>query len=149
LDASDEEADLTEVEITPELKAAFLTSLKDYGIRLRFFAGSWETFDLGVAGGQYDQVLTSETIYRTDSLPSLVNLLQLACARSASSGASFNDEKKIPNCLVAAKIVYFGVGGGVSEFIDTANKTGGQVDSVWETHVGVSRRIMQVNWSGS
>ncbi|KAJ3501425.1 hypothetical protein NMY22_g18932 [Coprinellus aureogranulatus] len=59
-----------ELSINSELKTAFLSSLKEHNIHLRFFSGAWDTFDLTQAGsgGEYDLILTSETIYRQDSL---------------------------------------------------------------------------------
>ena len=155
-----------ELPITAELKAAFVTSLHAHGVTLRFFSGSWDTFDLERVGGRYDVVLTSETIYRTESLPSLIGLMQAACgygeavpfeqltssllsisSPSASSPATYI-------CLVAAKVLYFGVGGGVSEFmraVEGTNSPGGgaksgRVETVWEHKVGVGRNVMRVKW---
>lgn len=62
-----------DIDLTPELKAAFLASLSSLNISLRLFCGSWETFP---HASPYDIVLTSETIYRPESLPSLVGLLR-------------------------------------------------------------------------
>ena len=57
-------------------------------------------------------------------------------------------------CLVAAKVLYFGVGGGVSEFtklIEAPTKTTGRprgkVETVLERHVGVGRKVMNVQWA--
>jgi len=135
--------DASELDITPELKAAFISSLKDYGIHLRFFSGSWESFDLHAAGGKYDMIITSETVYRTDSLQPLVHLMQTTLLQDEKTPAT---RSSLPRCLVAAKMVYFGVGGGISEFVEAVSNSGGKVESVWETRVGVSRRIMKVDW---
>ncbi|KAH0834708.1 hypothetical protein J3R83DRAFT_10255 [Lanmaoa asiatica] len=99
-----EDAD-SELHITPKLLHAFRTSLHDHRLRLRFFSGSWDTFDLRRTGGPYHLVLTSETIYHPNSLPSLVRVMRDAC----SGGHEYL-------CLVAGKTVYFGVGGGIAEF---------------------------------
>lgn len=134
----------SEINITPELKAAFLSTLKERNISLRFFAGSWETFDLANIPPQgYDIVLTSETIYREDGLPSLITLLR---------SASLRDAPKNTLCLVAAKAVYFGVGGGVSDFKDAVEGNRnreklGNVKTVWETKTGVKRKILSVTWN--
>lgn len=155
-----------ELPITAELKAAFVSSLQAHGITIRFFSGSWDAFDIEGVGGKYDMVLTSETIYRTESLPSLIGLMRAACgcgetvpleqrvssqlsisAPSVSSPATYL-------CLVAAKVLYFGVGGGVSEFIraveEAANAGGGtksgRVVTVWEHKVGVGRNVMRIKW---
>ncbi len=104
-----------------------------------------------------------------DSLPSLVGLLQRACAGGSSTDNSLSEEieaklviddertpeKRPPICLVAAKLVYFGVGGGVSEFVKAVEgypvpcegKRRGKPEVVWETKEGVKRCILQVHWS--
>jgi len=131
-----------ELPITPELKMAFLESLESLNISLRFFAGSWEAFDtlktIGPAG--YDIVLTSETIYRNDSLPPLITLM-----RAASCGSSDKGSKEYM-CLVAAKVLYFGVGGGTSDFLKAVEGAKGTVNTVLERKTGVGRKIMNVQW---
>ncbi|CAL1708632.1 unnamed protein product [Somion occarium] len=155
-----------ELEVSKEFVSAFRKSLTDYGIELRFFAGSWQTFDLSKTGGKYDVVLTSETIYRTDSLPSLIELMRNACIGLPSSDKDEDEslarlsEARLsisPSgghtsylCLVAAKLVYFGVGGGVTGFIravegDEVNK--GSVETIWERKEGVKRCVMKVSWN--
>ncbi|KAF4563751.1 hypothetical protein EYR36_002992 [Pleurotus pulmonarius] len=151
-----------ELPITSELVAAFQDSLLAFKISLRFFAGSWETFDLQqslsltkqegelyfivlhivnssiascfVANGDrtYDMVLTSETIYRVESLSALIELMKKAVSQHEYQ------------CLVAAKVLYFGVGGGVSEFVARVEGQSGRVETVWEKSAGVGRKIMQV-----
>ncbi|KAF8597628.1 hypothetical protein BDV93DRAFT_527303, partial [Ceratobasidium sp. AG-I] len=97
-----------ELTLSLALQAAFLASLDEHRIKIRLFSGPWDKYDvpkvLGSTESQYyDLVLTSETIYQPLSLPSLVQLLREA---TGSTGT----------CLVAAKLVYFGVGGGIKEF---------------------------------
>lgn len=152
-----------DLSITPELKAAFLMALERYHVSLRFFSGSWDTFDFRSAGrDKYDIVLTSETIYRMDSLPSLVGLLRhaslgppavvegedskLAKLSQEHLHISMTDDDKCL-CLVAAKLVYFGVGGGVTEFIRAVEGSGkGLVETIWEKNEGVKRRVLKVLW---
>ncbi|KAL4073688.1 hypothetical protein J3A83DRAFT_4230642 [Scleroderma citrinum] len=126
----------SELNITPQLLEDFKESLKIYGINIRVFSGSWDTFDLGTSGGAYDVVLTSETIYCLDSLPGLVRLMCNACVA----------ERHL--CLVAAKVVYFGVGGGVPEFMRCVEEASQQarVDTVLEKKAGVNTRVMSVQW---
>jgi len=150
--------------ITSSLTAAFLTSLEQYGIDLRFFYGSWESFDLDAAGGKYDIVLTSETIYRIESLPSLLDLMWRACTTGSKSLEDLANRLDITSersegveylCIVAAKLVYFGVGGGVTEFIDAVENArgtrcgrhSGTVDTIWKRDEGVKRVIMKVQWN--
>ena len=153
--------------ISSELVAAFLATLQERNITIRFFSGSWDTFNVAHGGGPFDIVLTSETIYRTESLPALVRLLHDAC-RETNSLEEKTAQMKIstangdqPNegapylCLVAAKLVYFGVGGGVAEFIravkerEGASTTGTaipRVETLWEHTEGVKRIVMRVIW---
>jgi len=155
-----------ELAITPSLKKAFLATLQAHGLVIRFFAGSWDSFDLTQTGGKYDVVLTSETIYQTDNLQSLVNLLARACGHGGSeldhvdqaeSNSSLDSSTTLAShclCLVAAKVLYFGVGGSVSEFVRVVEKTGsetgkmrGKVENVWERKIGVGRKVMKVIWA--
>ncbi|KAF9480933.1 hypothetical protein BDN70DRAFT_876955 [Pholiota conissans] len=151
-----------ELPITPELKDAFLSSLKLLNITLRFFSGSWDTLNpLSTAGSSgYNIVLTSETIYRTDSLESLINLMQTACTGKAPptleglvSSLQVTDPPTTPTkkseylCLVAAKVLYFGVGGGVSDFLQAVESQKGRVETVLERKAGIGRKIMHVSWS--
>ncbi|KAL0959360.1 hypothetical protein HGRIS_014614 [Hohenbuehelia grisea] len=184
-----------ELHITPELKTAFLASLRSLGISIRLFAGAWESFDLDQIWApsssqpngsgmspSYDLVLTSETIYRMDSLPSLISLLRRASGAEPSpatakaidnagtlanlvdaqlrvdnhgdTGSAGSTRLSAPDhvCLVAAKVLYFGVGGGVAEFVRAveggADRDIGQgsVSTVWEKNGGVGRCIMRVSW---
>ncbi|KAF8646923.1 hypothetical protein AX16_007015 [Volvariella volvacea WC 439] len=167
----------SELSITSNLKSSFLTSLKSHKIQIKFFSGSWdwERFDtLSHAGetgshGNYDLVLTSETIYRTDSLKPLVRLLRGACGadsveqlnRLTDEKLAIHEDRKQTDrrsghlCLVAAKVVYFGVGGGIPEFVKMVEegdpgrgeKGGAKVEVVWEKTVGVGRKILSVKWN--
>ncbi|KAI6037609.1 hypothetical protein EDC04DRAFT_2129859 [Pisolithus marmoratus] len=126
--------------ITPQLLDTFKKSLETYRVHIRLFSGSWESFDLGITGGRYGLVLTSETIYRLESLPSLVHLMRRSCLSDDNSGQYL--------CLVAAKAVYFGVGGGVAEFAQCVEATNheAQVETVFEKKSGVSRKVMSIRW---
>jgi protein-histidine N-methyltransferase len=132
----------SELNISEDLKNAFKQSLMTYGVHLRFFSGSWDTFDLRESGGSYNLVLTSETIYRMESVPSLIAIMRGACNTESTT---YVDDYL---CLVAAKVLYFGVGGGVAEFVRCVRDQdgGGTVESVWERTSGVERRIMSVRW---
>ncbi|KAJ7782382.1 hypothetical protein DFH07DRAFT_900850 [Mycena maculata] len=132
-----------ELPLTPSLKSAFTASVAKHGISLAFSSGPWESLKTRIesGGAVHDIVLTSETIYRTEALPALIELLRRACADSKSL------------CLVAAKVLYFGVGGGFSEFLGTLeSKTmvdrgcSGTAEAVWERKVGVGRKIMRISW---
>ncbi|KZP17518.1 hypothetical protein FIBSPDRAFT_934020 [Athelia psychrophila] len=165
--------------LPPALKDALTASLDARGIVLRFFAGSWEGFDPSTTGDggdgaknlQYDVVLTSETIYRSEGLAPLIGLMRAACGApllpppSPSLGELVEQKLKLsPDddnrngeptestrasiCLVAAKVLYFGVGGGVIDFVRAVEGPAGRgsVSTVWEKTDGVGRKVMQVNW---
>ena len=117
--------------MTPELLAAFRASLDAHCVRLRFFSGGWTSLR---AYPPYDFVLASEAIYRTDALGPFLHVLRAVMQRTSL-------------CLVAAKVLYFGVGGGVQEFVRAVEDQGGSVQIVWEHREGVGRRIMRVEWS--
>ena len=117
--------------MTAALLAAFRTSLDAHRVRLRFFFGGWTSLR---AYPPYDIVLASETIYRTDALGPFLRVLRAVMQRTSL-------------CLVAAKVLYFGVGGGVQEFVRAVEDQGGTVHVVWEHREGVGRRIMRVEWS--
>ncbi|PWY99593.1 hypothetical protein BCV70DRAFT_162105 [Testicularia cyperi] len=101
-----------ELSLTPELITAFVSSLERYAVRLGFYSGSWSHFPPALTPGRpLDLILTSETIYSLHSLPSLVSLL-----RQYSSFHPSITTTTATTVLVAAKVIYFGVGGGVESF---------------------------------
>lgn len=140
--------------VTPALLAAFKTSLDAHKVSLRFFSGGWTSLRAQLAhwgGGRevgrppYDVVLASETIYRTDALGPFLGVLRAATAEPGSSSV-VQEVPQHPMCLVAAKVLYFGVGGGVQAFVRAVEDERGTVHTVWEHREGVGRRIMQVKW---
>jgi protein-histidine N-methyltransferase len=123
--------------VTPELLAAFRNSLDAHSVRLRFFSGGWTSLRTQLEQSPpYDIVLASETIYRTDALGAFLRVLR----------AVMQEASQRTLCLVAAKVLYFGVGGGVQEFVRAVEDEGGTVQTVWEHREGVGRRIMRVEW---
>jgi protein-histidine N-methyltransferase len=85
-------------------------------------------------------ILASETIYAPSFLdPFTTTLFRLLKNARASARA-----------LVAAKKIYFGVGGGTEEFERCAREAGGQVKVLRENKgSGVARVILEVSVSGS
>lgn len=164
-----------DLSLTPALIAAFVASLKAYQIDLKFSSGSWATLNVGSSmthRGPYDILLTSETIYRMDSLSSLVDLMSRATVRptpengsivesleDATSKISLSPSSGVVDlqilasepylCLVAAKLVYFGVGGGVREFVNEVEGRSagrGKVQTIWVQNQGIKRSVMRVVW---
>ncbi|KAH7086388.1 hypothetical protein FB567DRAFT_497516 [Paraphoma chrysanthemicola] len=106
-----------DVYITPEVISAFQQMLKETGITLTFISGSWnpvETF-VGLVPSAEDMntfILGSETIYSPASLMAFTDVITALMKRV-----------KTGKTVVAAKRVYFGVGGSVDAFRqECANK---------------------------
>ena len=143
-----------ELAITNELVNAFKTSLSERSISLQFWSGPWEGFFDSDNDPPYDLVLSSETIYRSESVPALINMLRHATRAALSQEASDNlpEVGKLaisgpPRCLIAAKIIYFGVGGSISDFLNQVKQSNGEATTVWEKKDGVRRAILDVSWS--
>ena len=51
-----------------------------------------------------------------------------------------------PLILVAAKVLYFGVGGSVDEFKNMARNAGANVTTVLDIEMGVGRRILKLEF---
>ncbi|KAI9444081.1 hypothetical protein H4582DRAFT_1919155 [Lactarius indigo] len=66
------------------------------------------------------------------------------CVQQAAASRGMRPQRSL--CLVAAKVLYFGVGGGVQEFVRAVEDERGTVHTVWEHREGVGRRIMRVEW---
>ncbi|EIW74376.1 hypothetical protein CONPUDRAFT_133063 [Coniophora puteana RWD-64-598 SS2] len=162
---TDDDSSPGELTLTPALVRAFADALSTHRIRLRFFAGGWSSLypsQLLPAPSprQYDLVLTAETVYRADGLRPLVRVLREASLGDSSVPSVDQHGMDVENnegeqgqglCLVAAKVVYFGVGGGVVEFIRAvedgqAGLEQGRVEKVWEHSTGVGRAILRVRW---
>jgi len=105
--------------------------------KTRFFAGDWKSFEQLVAPemfreeGKFDLILTSETIYNTKNQHKLISIFK-------------NLLKKNGQVLVAAKTVYFGVGGGLRQFEGMLSQNGLNFASVKAFDEGVNREIVSV-----
>ena len=85
-------------------------------------------------------VLASETIYSPENLGPFVNNL-LGLLRGQTDGADMVGEREWEEergniALVAAKKIYFGVGGGVDEFVEMVEGKGAMVRKVWDSEEG-------------
>jgi protein-histidine N-methyltransferase len=145
------------LKVTQELLDAFTASLEAHKVRLCFFAGSWASLRERLphqGKPPYDIVLASETIYRTEALEAFLGVLRTATTTPAvaavadADAASLRDQEVVrhPLCLVAAKVLYFGVGGGVQGFVRAVEGEHGTIHTVWEHREGVGRIIMRVGW---
>lgn len=83
----------------------------------------------------YDLVLASETIYSPATTPAFISVLEAAL--SAENGSC--------RALVAAKTLYFGVGGSVGDFVNGLENAGCSWKVVRdERHVGVNRVVGEI-----
>ncbi|PKY07030.1 hypothetical protein P168DRAFT_324488 [Aspergillus campestris IBT 28561] len=142
--ASSEEEEL---DITPDLLAAFQQDLATRNITIDFISGAWSPAFVDLITTSQNQhsykqtlILASETIYAPASLnPFSETLLQLL-RREEHQGQR--------RALIAAKKVYFGVGGGVDEFLAVLGRIGGDgVEVVQRLDVqsgGVGRVVLGV-----
>lgn len=155
----DPDSDNGDVELSDEIIDEFLDSLEKFGITLQFYSGYWESLSSVNAFNSQtlpDIILTSETIYSMNTLPTLVDTLEEACNGSLEDGLSKTDLKSDNGnkikfsqdklCLVAAKVMYFGVGGGVYAFEQELKRRRAIAEPIWKSDQGVARVILQIHW---
>jgi protein-histidine N-methyltransferase len=97
-----------DLEITPDLIQRFTADLDACGIAVDIFSGAWGPRFVELVPVKPWLVLASETIYSPASLPAFTQTMVGVVDRHGNHA---------PRALVAAKMVYFGVGGGVHEFL--------------------------------
>ena len=119
-----------------ELRAEFAADLENRGIVLEFVSGAWGAEMLALLGAEsLELVLGSETIYSPDTTPDFTDVLLGALAKNGEG-------------LVAAKRIYFGVGGSVEDFSIGVEKRGQgwKVETARDVvEVGVGRCIVRVD----
>ncbi|RVD82727.1 uncharacterized protein DFL_007142 [Arthrobotrys flagrans] len=109
-----------EIELTSTLISSFLSTLQTHNITISFLSGSWSPAMISLIHGgleypstaeetMHSLLLASETIYSPSSIPEFVDMIEYTLA---SSGKGY----------IAAKDVYFGVGGSVKDFVDIMEK---------------------------
>ncbi|KAL9129771.1 MAG: hypothetical protein Q9217_001883 [Psora testacea] len=134
-----------ECEITSAVLTEFLQDLKRHNVTVSAVSGSWGTTMVPLisppsasARAVNTLVLASETVYSPASIRAFTQVLLDLLANAESTGGD-------ARALVAAKRVYFGVGGGIDEFLTVLEHMGGAGTIVWETKgAGVGRIIMEV-----
>ncbi|KAI9788450.1 MAG: hypothetical protein M1816_006886 [Peltula sp. TS41687] len=132
----------SDLEITPALLARFELDLQQRGIVIDTVSGGWgdeflsELLPLWSEEEEGEQcstrtrtqtlVLASETIYSPESLPAFIRVLAGTVGRGGAG------ERPAAVGLVAAKKVYFGVGGGVDDFVSAWEGVGGRAETAVE-----------------
>lgn len=116
--AKEEEEGSGDLYITPSLLTSFTSSLAQLGISLTFLSGSWTPTAalLPLIPSSPDLntfILGSETIYSPVSLAAFTEAIVALMSRV-----------KTGKTVVAAKRVYFGVGGSVDGFREECSKRG-------------------------
>lgn len=124
----------SDVELTPELISQFEQDLRSRAIVIDTISGPWGNefvSSLPFSHSSNPLVLASETIYSPDTLRSFVSVL--------------DQTVRSKRALIAAKKVYFGVGGGVDEFVREWERIGGGTKLVMEVgDQGVARVVLEV-----
>ena len=139
-----------ELELTTDVTGAFREWLREEHIALSFLSGGWSPgfvdllYQTGVAAAtptterRRTLVLGAETIYSPFALESFTQALLLILEqerRERPTGETV--------ALVAAKRVYFGVGGSLDEFVDTVRRLGVTADLLREETEGVRRGVVR------
>lgn len=144
LDAAEQDEEL---DITPELVENFEKDLSERGITVDFISGGWSPAFVDLAfsavgeGKARTIILASETIYSPASLGAFSETLLALLRRSTSAKAK-------SRAFIAAKKVYFGVGGGVDEFLAVL-KDCDVKEKLDVKSEGVGRVVLEVTEHGS
>ncbi|KUJ11115.1 uncharacterized protein LY89DRAFT_739323 [Mollisia scopiformis] len=130
-----------ELDIDSKLMEEFIAALQFDHIELYFFSGTWspEFVHLVVetmnSNSAHLTIVAAETIYSPTALKSfgetLMNLL-----------TSMPDNLR--TSLIAAKKVYFGVGGSMEDFCELIRDKGGIIEQIREETEGVRRAVVEV-----
>jgi hypothetical protein len=130
-----------ELDIDAELLHAFKDGLKTNGISLSFFSGAWgpefvqHVSSVPKTDDYTFLVLAAETIYSPAALISFTeSLMDILDQEEGSDGSA----------LIAAKKVYFGVGGSIEDFCDAVRARNGLVEQIREESVGVRRAVVEI-----
>lgn len=130
-----------ELEIDEDLARGFLACLTSYEITLSFLSGAWSPEfvqlvieKMGTRSSQFT-VIGAETIYSPAALKSFADTL-IALLETMPSTETI--------AIIAAKKVYFGVGGSMEDFCDAVQSKGMKVQQIREESDGVRRAVVEV-----
>jgi len=154
IDNEGQSAEEGHVEVEQGFAQRALRVLGDANIEVEFISGAWGDAFLSLLypqresanvaldaklGNSRTLVLASETIYSPDSLGPFSRLLVEIIENERRM------KTETTEILVAAKKVYFGVGGGVAEFEEEMRTLGGRTRTVLDVEgVGVRRVVLEV-----
>lgn len=147
----------SELQIDTALLDSFRHDLSQRGISLTFIAGAWsprfvDLISPSESSSTYQPsrtlILASETIYAPKSLRPFAETLVALLRRRRRQPIPRSSQRLEPIALIAAKEMYFGVGGGVKDFLQVLDEVaGGEVCSrrVYSSCMaGVVREVLQV-----
>lgn len=138
-----------ELEITEQVIGSFKNFLTSSGINVSFVSGGWspelveliysKSAYLSSAGGATQTlIMGAETIYSPFALSSFTDTLLLILRRERAAGPS-----RQATSIIAAKRLYFGVGGSLDDFVDKMRELGAAVSMVREETEGVRRGVVE------
>ncbi|KAF4332568.1 histidine methyltransferase 1 [Fusarium beomiforme] len=134
-----------EVELGPDVLAAFQQYLEEANITLSFMSGAWSqqfvdliyTLPFGHDQERSTLLLGAETIYSPFALQAfletLFSILEKERRTEGIEAAAY----------IGAKRLYFGVGGSLDDFVDKARQKGAIVEQLREETEGVRRGVVQ------
>ena len=137
-----------ELELTQDVKEAFLNFLQSSQISLTFVSGAWSAqfvdllysaaiFPISLAGGS-TLILGAETIYSPFALSAFTETLLTIFRREHQERP-----RRHSAAIVAAKRLYFGVGGSLDDFVEKMRTSGATVNGLREEDEGVRRGVVQ------
>jgi hypothetical protein len=130
-----------ELEIDPEILEKFISSLASRRISFSFLSGAWSPEFVHLAAQIMGSnparltILGAETIYSPTALKSFAETL-MYLLEEMPTGEKF--------ALVAAKKVYFGVGGSIEDFCNAVRAKGAAVKQIREESDGVRRAVVEI-----
>ncbi|KAG4439597.1 hypothetical protein IFR05_004945 [Cadophora sp. M221] len=130
-----------ELDLDEEVIKEFRASLESHHVRLSFFSGAWSPEFVGLVKEDMSShasrltIIGAETIYSPAALKSFAETLM-------SLLENMPDDDRIS--LVAAKKVYFGVGGSMEDFCEMVRLHSAAVDQIREESDGVRRAVVEV-----
>ncbi|UKZ78056.1 hypothetical protein TrVFT333_005790 [Trichoderma virens FT-333] len=134
-----------ELELSPSIVQAFEQFLSSSGIDLSFISGAWSPefisclYDLPAFSTGLPAPTTlmvgAETIYSPFALQAFTQTIFTILEQERGSGAT-------AAAYVAAKRLYFGVGGSLDDFIEAARSKGATVSELREESEGVRRGVV-------
>lgn len=138
-----------ELEITEQVVDSFKNFLTSSGINVSFVSGGWspELVELiysksaylwSAGGATQTLIMGAETIYSPFALSSFTETLLLILCREREAGPA-----RQATSIIAAKRLYFGVGGSLDDFVDKMRGLGAAVSMVREETEGVRRGVIE------